>query len=121
MAELLPAAAKAFLVGGAICLIGQLLLDAVNLTPAHMTSALVLVGAILAGFDLYEPLTQWAGFGAKLPISSFGNMLTQGAMDGAVTEKFWGILSGMLKPVSAGIAAAVAFGFIIALVFKPKA
>ncbi len=119
--QLLLQAAKAFLVGGLICLLGQIMFDAFNLTPAHTMSVLVVSGAILSGLGWYEKLVDWAGFGAKLPISSFGNSLTEGAVNGAVTEGFWGIFMGMMKPVSAGVAAAVVFGFIIALVFKPKA
>ncbi|MBQ6808663.1 MAG: SpoVA/SpoVAEb family sporulation membrane protein [Firmicutes bacterium] len=112
---------KAAVVGGGICLLGQLLFDAANLTTAHTMSILVSAGAILGGLGWYDKLADWAGFGARLPISSFGNTLVQGAMEGAGKNGFWGILTGMLEPVSAGVAAAVAFGFIIALVFRPKA
>ena len=119
--QLLLSMAKAFLVGGLICLIGQWLFDAVNLTPAHTMSILVVTGAVLSGLGWYEKLAAWAGFGARLPISSFGNSLTEGAVDGALANGFWGIFMGMLKPVSAGVAATVVFSFITALVFKPKA
>jgi len=118
--QLLPQLVKAFVVGGAICLIGQLMFDAFNLTPAHTMSVLVVSGAVLSGLGWYQKLAEWAGFGAKLPISSFGNSLTEGAVNGALTEGFWGIFMGMMKPVSAGVAAAVVFSFLIAVVFKPR-
>ena len=112
---------KAFLIGGGICLLGQILFDLANLTPAHTMSILVSLGAITGGLGWYDKLADWAGFGARLPISSFGNTLVQGALEGAGKHGFWGILTGMLEPVSAGLAAAVAFGFIVALIFRPKA
>lgn len=112
---------KAILVGGGLCLLGQLLFDLANLTPAHTMSILVTLGAVTGGLGWYEKLAEWAGFGARLPISSFGNTLVKGAMEGAAQDGFWGILTGMLEPVSAGVAAAVAFGFCVALVFRPKA
>ena len=112
---------KAAAVDGLICFIGQLLFDVANLTPAHTMSVLVSAGAILGGLGWYEKLADWAGFGARLPISSFGNTLVQGALEGAAQHGFWGILTGMLGPVSAGVTAAVAFGLIVALLFQPKA
>lgn len=111
---------RAFVIGGAICVIGQLLFDIANLTPAHTTSILVISGSILSVFGLYPMLVDFAGFGAMLPIASFGNMLVEGAQAGAISDGFWGILGGMLKQVSAGLSATVIFGFLIALVFKPK-
>ncbi len=112
---------KAFLVGGGLCLAGQLLMDLGNLTPAHTMSVLVSAGAITGALGWYEKLAEWAGFGARLPISSFGNTLVRGALAGASQYGFWGIFTGMLGPVSAGVSAAVAFGFLAALVFRPKA
>jgi stage V sporulation protein AE len=118
--ELLGQLLKAFLVGGGICLIGQLLFDVLNLTPAHTMSILVISGSILSGLGIYPLLVDFAGFGAMLPISSFGNVLAEGARAGAAEGGFWGIFSGLLKQVSAGISAAVVFGFLAALFFKPK-
>ncbi|NLF79780.1 MAG: stage V sporulation protein AE [Clostridia bacterium] len=118
--ELLLQLLKAFLVGGGICLIGQLLFDVANLTPAHTMSILVIGGSILSGLGVYPLLADFAGFGAMLPISSFGNTLVQGARAGAESHGFFGIFSGLLKQVSAGISAAVIFGFLAALFFKPK-
>ena len=118
--EFLTAFFRAFLVGGAICLLGQIMFDVFNLTPAHTMSILVCLGSLFGVFGLYDKLKEFAGFGAMLPIASFGNTLTQGAMQGAAKDGFWGIFSGMLEPVSAGVAAAVVFGFAVALAFKPK-
>ncbi len=111
---------KAFIVGGAFCLIGQLLFDIAKLTPAHTMSIMVTAGSILGGFGIYAKLADWAGAGATLPIISFGNMLVLGALEGAKSDGFWGIWTGILGGVSAGIAASVFFAFVIALIFKPK-
>ena len=121
MPDLLLSLGKAFLVGGGICVVGQLLLDAANLTPANTMSVLVTTGSVTGALGWYGKLADWAGFGAKLPISSFGNTLTKGAMEGAAQGGFWGLFSGMLTPVSTGITAAVVWGFLVALLFRPKA
>lgn len=110
----------AFLVGGVICTIGQLLMDVAKLTPAHTLSALVVTGAILDGLGLYEPLIDFAGAGATIPITSFGNSLTHGAMAEAEKHGWVGVLSGMFEVTSAGISAAIVFGFIAAVLFKSK-
>ncbi|USG67248.1 stage V sporulation protein AE [Brevibacillus ruminantium] len=110
----------AFLVGGTICLIGQFLLDVVKLTPAHTMSSLVVAGALLDGFGLYDPLIKFAGAGATVPISSFGNALVHGAMAEAEKHGMIGVLTGIFEVTSAGISAAIVFGFLAAAVFKPK-
>lgn len=110
----------AFVVGGIICVIGQLLLDVAKLTPGHTLSLLVVVGAILDGFGLYEPLIDFAGAGATIPITSFGNSLVHGALQEANLHGLVGVLTGMFEVTSSGISAAIIFGFIGALVFKPK-
>ncbi|MGM0844341.1 MAG: stage V sporulation protein AE [Bacillota bacterium] len=110
----------AFVIGGGICVIGQLLFDIAKLTPAHTLSLLVVIGAILAGFGLYEPLIDFAGAGATIPITSFGNALVQGAMQEADQHGLVGVLTGMFEVTSSGISAAIIFGFIGALIFKPK-
>jgi stage V sporulation protein AE len=110
----------AFLVGGIICVIGQLLLDVAKLTPGHTLSLLVVVGAILDGFGLYEPLIDFAGAGATIPITSFGNSLVHGALQEAKLHGIVGVLTGMFEVTSSGISAAIIFGFIGALIFKPK-
>lgn len=110
----------AFVVGGFICVIGQLLMDVGKLTPGHMLSTLVVVGAILDGFGLYEPLIDFAGAGATIPITSFGNSLTHGAMNEAEKHGVIGVLTGMFEVTSSGISAAIIFGFIASILFKPK-
>ncbi|MGZ4122496.1 MAG: stage V sporulation protein AE [Tumebacillaceae bacterium] len=110
----------AFLVGGIICVIGQFFMDVVKLTPAHTMSTLVVVGAVLDGVGLYDPLIKFAGAGASVPITSFGNALVHGAMQEAEKDGLVGVLTGIFEVTSAGISAAIVFGFIAALVFKPK-
>jgi stage V sporulation protein AE len=110
----------AFLVGGAICTIGQLLLDVFKLTPAHVMSTFVVSGAVLDGFGLYDKLIDFAGAGATVPITSFGHSLLHGAMAQAEEHGFIGIGIGIFELTSAGISAAILFAFIMALIFKPK-
>ncbi|MFB1081346.1 stage V sporulation protein AE [Jeotgalibacillus sp. JSM ZJ347] len=111
----------AFVVGGLICVIGQLMMDVLKLTPAHTLSALVVSGALLEAFGLYEPLIDFAGAGATVPITSFGNALLHGAMQEAEKHGVIGVMTGMFEVTSSGISAAIIFGFIGALIFKPKA
>ncbi|GLH63560.1 MULTISPECIES: stage V sporulation protein AE [Bacillaceae] len=110
----------AFVVGGLICVIGQILMDVFKLTPAHTLASLVVVGAILDGFGLYEPLIDFAGAGATIPITSFGNSLVHGALQEADRHGIIGVLTGMFEVTSSGISAAIVFGFIGALLFRPK-
>ena len=110
----------AFVIGGLICVIGQLLMDVGKLTPAHTMSLLVVSGAVLGGLGLYEPLIEFAGAGATVPITSFGNALVQGALTEAKTTGLVGILTGIFEVTSAGISSAIIFGFMGALFFRPK-
>lgn len=110
----------AFLVGGFICVVGQLLIDVGKLTPAHTLSTLVVIGAILDGLGLYEKLIDFAGAGATVPITSFGNALVHGALAESQKSGLVGVLTGIFEVTSAGISAAIIFGFITALVFRPK-
>lgn len=110
----------AFVVGGLICVIGQLLLDVAKLTPGHMLTLLVVAGAVLEGFGLYEPLIDFAGAGATVPITNFGNTLLHGAMQEAQKHGLVGVLTGMFEVTSAGISSAIVFAFIGALLFKAK-
>lgn len=110
----------AFVVGGLICVIGQLLLDVGKYTPAHTMTILVVSGAILDGLGLYEPLIDFAGAGATVPITSFGNALVHGAMAEAEQFGIIGIVTGIFEVTSAGISAAIIFGFLASLLFKPK-
>ena len=97
----------AFVVGGLICVVGQLLMDGLKLTPAHTMSTLVVSGSILDGFGLYEPLIDFAGAGATVPITSFGNSLTHGALEEAEKHGLIGVLTGMFEVTSSGISAAI--------------
>lgn len=110
----------AFIVGGLICVIGQLLMDILKITPAHTTCTLVVIGAILGGLGLYDPLVKFAGAGAFVPISSFGNTLVTAVIKEAEQTGFVGIFTGLLKTVSSGVSSAIIFGFLAAMIFKPK-
>ncbi|MFT8316896.1 MAG: stage V sporulation protein AE [Sporolactobacillus sp.] len=110
----------AFLVGGTICVIGQLLIDIFKLTPAHVVASFVVLGAVLDTFGLYDHLIQFAGAGATVPITSFGHSLLHGAMSEGHQHGYLGIAIGIFKLTSAGITSAILFGFIVALIFKPK-
>ncbi|MBM7834761.1 stage V sporulation protein AE [Clostridium sardiniense] len=110
----------AFIIGGVICVIGQLIMDTFKITPAHTTCTLVVIGTILGGFGLYDPLVKFAGAGAFIPISSFGNTLVTSAITEAQQTGFIGIFNGLLRTVSGGVSAAIVFGFIAAMIFKPK-
>ncbi|MDA1475002.1 stage V sporulation protein AE [Bacillus changyiensis] len=110
----------AFIVGGLICVIGQLLLDVLKLTPAHVMSTFVVTGAILDGFNIYDRFIDFAGAGATVPIVSFGHSLLHGAMQRSEEHGLIGISMGIFELTSAGISAAILFAFLIALIFKPK-
>lgn len=109
-----------FIIGGLICVIGQIMMDVFKLTPAHTMSTLVVIGAILGGFGLYDPLIKFAGGGASVPISSFGNSLVKGALMEAAHDGFIGVLTGIFEVTSAGISSAIIFSFLASLIFKPK-
>jgi|SRR5690625_989358 len=110
----------AFIVGGLICVIGQIMFDVFKLTPAHTLTTLVIIGAVLDGVGLYQPLVNFAGAGATVPITSFGNSLVHGAMAEAETHGLIGVITGIFEVTSAGISAAIIFGVIGAFIFKPK-
>lgn len=110
----------AFVVGGLICVIGQIMFDVFKLSPAHTLSILVIAGAIFDGVGWYEPLIDFAGAGATVPITSFGNSLVHGAMQEAEKHGLIGVVTGMFEVTSAGISAAIIFGVIGAIIFKPK-
>jgi len=109
----------AFLIGGGICVIGQVLMDTTKLTTPRILVIFVVAGAILTGLGLYEPIVQLAKNGATVPLPGFGYSLAKGAMDGA-KEGFLPALSGGLKNTAAGLTAAVVFGYIVSLIFSPK-
>lgn len=111
---------KAFALGGLICMLAQIILDNSKLTPAHVLVGLVVSGGVLGGFGLYEPLIKWGGAGASVPISSFGNALVKGIMPALEKDGVIGLLTGMFTITSTGIAAAIVFAWIVAMIFNPK-
>ena len=110
----------AFIVGGLICVIGQLMFDLTKLTPAHVMTILVVAGSVLEGFGLYDLLIKFAGAGATVPITSFGNALVHGAMAEAKQYGILGLITGIFEVTSAGISSAIIFGFLSAVVFRPR-
>lgn len=110
---------KAFLVGGAICTIAQIIINITDLTAGKILVYFMLAGVVLTAVGLYQPLVDFAGAGATVPISGFGYLLANGAIKGAEKGFFYAV-TGSLAAASAGITAAVVFSFIMALIFKPK-
>lgn len=113
---------KAFFLGGILCVIGQLLIDLTpfNITPAHILIGYVSGGAVLSSFGLYQPLIDWGGAGATVPLSGFGHSLAQGAIEGVKTKGLLGAIGGGLEATSIGIAAAIVFGLVAATFAQPK-
>ncbi|NLA04712.1 MAG: stage V sporulation protein AE [Firmicutes bacterium] len=110
----------AFLVGGLFCLVGQLLFDLTSFSPGHILSGFVVAGGVLGGLGIYDRLIRFAGAGASLPISSFGNALVKGAMFEASRKGVIGVLTGMFELTSTGVTAAIVFAFFAALIFEPR-
>jgi stage V sporulation protein AE len=111
---------KVFLVGGALCAVGQILIDRTRLTPARILTMFVVAGVVLGAIGAYQPIVDWAGAGATVPLTGFGNTLAKGVRK-AVSEKgVLGAFTGGFTSSAAGICAAVFFGFVVALLFKPK-
>ncbi len=110
----------AFLVGGAFCAIGQILIDYTKLTPARILVLYVIVGVVLGAFGLYDPLVEFAGAGATVPLTGFGNLLANGVKEAVQKDGLLGVMTGGLTASSAGITAAVFSGLVVALIFKPK-
>lgn len=109
----------AFLCGGILCVIGQVFIDKTQLTPARILTGYVVTGVVLSAVGLYQPLVDWAGAGATVPLTGFGHALAKGVKK-AVIEKGWlGVFTGGLTATAGGITAAVIFGVLMALVFKP--
>ena len=111
---------NAFILCGAICLAGQIILDNSKLTPGHVTSIFVVLAVIVSAFGLYDPLKEWAGAGASLPITSFGDLLFKGAYEGLKENGILGLFSNLLTTTSAGITAAIVFSFILSIFSKPR-
>ena len=111
---------KAFLVGGGICLLAQLLIDYTKLTPAKILVSFVVLGVILGGIGIYQPLVDFAGAGASVPLLGFGNTLARGVREAVQQDGFLGILTGGLKATAGGITVAITAGLLASLIFKPK-
>lgn len=109
-----------FLFGGLLCAIGQLLVDLTKLTPARILSGYVVAGVILQALGVYQPLVDWAGAGATVPLTGFGYLLAKGVRSAVAEEGLLGVLTGGLGAAAGGIAAAVVFGLLMALLFRPK-
>lgn len=110
----------AFLVGGALCLIGQLLIDKTRLTPARILTGYVVGGVLLSAVGLYAPLADFAGAGASVPLAGFGHLMAQGVRDAVDSDGAVGILTGALTASAAGITAAIVLSLIAGLLGKPK-
>ncbi len=110
----------AFLVGGGICVIGQILIDKTKMTSARILVLFVVVGCILGGLGIYQPLVEFAGAGATVPLPGFGNTLAKGVINEVDQNGLIGALTGGLKSASAGITSAIVFAFLTALIFNPK-
>lgn len=111
---------KAFVIGGAICVVGQILIDRTKLTPARILVCYVVLGVILGGTGVYEKLANFAGAGATVPLTGFGNTLAKGVREAVQEQGVLGALTGGLKATAGGITAAVFFGFLAALICNPK-
>ena len=111
---------KAFIVGGAICVIAQLLIDYTKLTPARILVSYVVIGVILGGIGVYEPLLEFAGAGASVPLTGFGNLLADGVRKAVDTDGFTGIFTGGLKASAGGITAAIFSGLLVSIFFKAR-
>ncbi len=111
---------KAFLVGGLICVVGQILLDKTKMGSPNILVSFVTIGVLLGALNVYEPLVEWAGAGATIPLTGFGNVLAKGAIEGAARDGWLGAFTGGLAAAAGGTAAAVFFGYLVALIFKPK-
>lgn len=109
----------AFIIGGLICAVGQILIDFTKLTPARILVLFVSLGTFVTLFGWYEPLVKIAGAGATVPLSGFGYSLAKGVMKGVDESGFLGIFTGGIAATAGGIAAAIFFGYIFALIFKP--
>ena len=109
---------KAFLVGGSICLLGQILIDKTKLTPARILVSYVVIGVLLGAIGIYQPLVDFAGAGATVPLTGFGNTLAKGVREAVDKDGFIGIFSGGLTASSGGIAATITAGLIVSLIWR---
>ena len=111
---------KAFIIGGLLCMIGQILIDKTKLTPARILVSYVVIGVILGAVGIYEPFLNFAGAGASVPLTGFGSLLAKGVREAVDEKGLLGVLMGGLKASAGGITAAIIFGLIVSLIFKDK-
>ncbi|NMB43206.1 MAG: stage V sporulation protein AE [Clostridiales bacterium] len=111
---------KAFLIGGAICVVAQILMDTTKLLPGRVMVILVCSGALLGALGLYQPFAEWAGTGASVPLLGFGNTLFQGVKKSIDQAGFIGLFRGGFSAMAVGVSAALIFGYLASLVFDPK-
>ena len=111
---------KAFIIGGLLCLIGQILIDKTKLTPARILVSYVVIGVILGAVGIYQPLVDFAGAGATVPLTGFGNNLAKGVKEAIDEKGFLGIFIGGLKAAAGGITAAIVSGLVVSLIFRAK-
>ncbi len=111
---------KAFLCGGLLCLIGQILIDKTSLTPAKILVSYVVAGVVLGGLGIYRHLVEWGGAGATVPLTGFGYLLARGVAEAVKEDGLLGVLTGGLTAAAGGIAAAMVFGYLAALLFRSR-
>ncbi len=110
---------KCFVVGGLLCVIAQVLIDKTMLTPARILTCYVVAGVVLGALGLYQPLVDWAGAGATIPLTGFGNTLAKGVKEAVAQKGLLGAFTGGFTSAAGGICAAIFFGYLVALVFRP--
>lgn len=111
---------RAFLLGGALCAVAQVLIDKTRLMPARILVLYVVAGVVLSGLGLYEPLADWGGAGASVPLTGFGHTLAKGVREAVAEEGWLGVLTGGLRAGAGGVAAAIVFGYLAALLFSSR-
>lgn len=111
---------KAFVIGGLICVIGQLLMDGTKMTPAHVLVSFVTTGVILGALGMYDKLEAYGGFGATLPLPGFGYALAKGAIEGVKETGLLGAFTGGIQATAGGVSAVIVFGYLAAIIFTPK-
>lgn len=119
--EIVMSLLKAFFVGGLICVVGQILIDVTKLTPGRILVGFVVLGVVLGAIGVYEPLVQWAGAGATVPLTGFGYNLAKGTKEAIATDGLAGVLTGPLTAGAGGITAAILCGLVVSFVTKPRA
>ncbi len=110
---------RAFAAGGALCVIGQILIDKTKLTPARILTAFVVAGVALGALGLYQPFADWAGAGATVPLTGFGNNLAKGVKKAVEEKGLLGAFTGGFTAAAGGVGAAVFFGYLVSVIFKP--